>query len=73
MQLLMKNRTRYYGRGFCGNVEMECIVKSALTSSVEYRLINSHNKQFLHNFIFPSTGLSKRPTPSGRGGVITRR
>jgi hypothetical protein len=32
MQLLMKNRTRYYGRNFCGNVEMECIVKSALTS-----------------------------------------
>ncbi len=27
MQLLMKNRTRYYGRNFSGNVEMECIVK----------------------------------------------
>jgi len=37
MQLLMKNRTKNYGRDFCGNVEMECIVNSALTSVMEYR------------------------------------
>ena len=47
MQLLMKNRTRYYGRGFCGNVEMESIVKCALTSWAEYRPINAYNKRFL--------------------------
>jgi len=58
MQLLMKNRTRYYRRGFCGNVEMECIVKSALTSWAEYRPIDSDSKQFLHKFRLPSTGLS---------------
>jgi hypothetical protein len=33
----MKNRTRNYGRDFCGIVEMECIVNGALTSSLEYR------------------------------------
>jgi hypothetical protein len=27
-----ENRTRYYGRNFCGNIEMECIVTSALSS-----------------------------------------
>ena len=63
MQLLMKNRTRYYGRGFCGNVEMECIVKCALTSWAKYRPIGSHNKQFLHNFRFFGAGL---PKTSGR-------
>ena len=59
MQLLMKNRTRYYGRVFCGNVEMECIVKCALTSCAEYRLINTFDKGFLHNFRFLSTVLPK--------------
>ena len=57
MQLLMKNRTRYYGRNFCGNVEMECIVKSALTSWAEYRPFDSRYKQFLHNLRFPALAL----------------
>jgi len=52
MQLLMKHRTRYYGRNFCGNVEMECIVKCALTSWGEYRPIRPDNKRFPHNFRF---------------------
>jgi hypothetical protein len=56
----MKNRTRYNGRNFCGNVEMECIVKSALTGSAEYRVIHFVNKQFLHKSRFSSTGLPKR-------------
>jgi hypothetical protein len=50
MQLLMKNRTRYYGRNFCGNIEMECIVKCALTSWAEYRPIGPDNKRFPHSF-----------------------
>jgi hypothetical protein len=37
MRLLMKNRTSYYGRDFCGNVEMECIVNSVLSGKAEYR------------------------------------
>ena len=36
LRLLMKNRTRNYGRNFCGNVEMECIVNGALTGQTEY-------------------------------------
>jgi hypothetical protein len=36
----MKNRTSYYGRNFCGNIEMECIVNSALTGMAEYRAIH---------------------------------
>ena len=40
MQLLMKNRTRCYGRDFCGNIEMECIVNSALTGIAEHRVIH---------------------------------
>jgi hypothetical protein len=43
--LLMKNRPRYYGRNFCGNVEMECIVKSALTGGAEYRATGRVSKQ----------------------------
>ena len=34
---LMKIRTRNYGRNFCTNVEMECIVVCALAVGPEYR------------------------------------
>ena len=50
MQKLMKNRTRYYGRNFCGNFEMECIVKSALTSTAEYRATRRGYKEYSHDF-----------------------
>jgi hypothetical protein len=33
----MKNRTSYFRRDFRGNIETECIVKSALTGTAEYR------------------------------------
>jgi len=66
MQLLMKNRTRYYGRDFCGNVEMECIVKSALTSWAEYRPINPRYKRFLHNFRFSALVYQNELAFSGR-------
>ena len=49
VQLLMKNRTRNYGRNFCGNVEMECIVNGALTSWVEYRAKCRVSKLKAHN------------------------
>ena len=51
MQLLMKNRTRYYGRNFCLNVEMECIVISALTDGAKYRGTRRVSKQYLHGFV----------------------
>jgi hypothetical protein len=44
----MKNRTRYYGRDFCGNIEMECIVNSALTSVGEYRATRRICKEYCH-------------------------
>jgi len=37
LRLRTKNRTSYFGSDFRGNVESECIGKSALTETAEYR------------------------------------
>ena len=44
LRLRMKNRTKNYGRYFCGNVEMECIVNSALSGWTQY-WVQTPNKQ----------------------------
>jgi hypothetical protein len=54
----MKNRTRYYGRDFCGNIEMECIVNSALTSTAEYRATRRVCKEYPHDLSITRIRLS---------------
>lgn len=50
VQLLMKNRSSDYGRNFCGNVEMQCIVKSALSGGPEYRAYCRFSKRLARNY-----------------------
>ena len=45
--LLMKDRTRRYGRDFCEDIEMKCIVKSAPIGSGEYKSTSRPHKLFL--------------------------
>ena len=45
----MKNNTRCYGRNFCEDVEMKCIVTCAPIGRAEYKATDCLHKLFLTN------------------------